>query len=636
MRRLGEYELLKKIGSGGMAEVWMGRRAAMAGASKVVAIKLLARDVLDDPDYRQMFLDEARLSMLLTNSNVVQVFDVGEIGEECFMVMEWVDGLNLSELWRKMGRGGERLSVVAAAHVIGEVLRALAYAHGLQHEGSKVTIVHRDVSPQNVLVSVSGEVKLADFGVARLAEEETSGMHVKGKLRYMAPEQLRGQSRDPGVDLYAVGAILHELLSGERFRSTRDERDLYSIVLNGVYTPLSSDLPQELVSLTARLLEPDPERRLASADHALELLYAWPGYRNSSRALARLVQKWSGVSGPRSGFLTSELVAAAQASSAPTPSASASAVNSAAKTTPVDTRLQAGEPEEAGERTALDPVTELSEPTTLEPATESADSEPTALDSVALGEAADMTPVSKTETRTAIELAPADEPTTLIGAERQPEARSNLSAMLIGAAGALLFAFGVFGIGFPLGWWGVKESTIVDGSTSSTTSTTDVAVVVETVEESDEGESEPKRDLPSPDLSEVFVELESESEGESESETGSESESGEGGDTADDGGGIKKIKKTEKTENVEKTEKAKPASVKFVLGDFDFVYVKVGRKELPLEPTASMSLAPGKHAVKIRGGPDDSWVLAGRIEVKSGKSYMVRMRTPASLELIEL
>src|SRR5690606_9537970 len=123
-----------------------------------------------------MFIEEARLSMLLTNSNVVQVFDVGEIDGECFMVMEWVDGLNLSELTNKMLRAGETVSIVVAAHIIGEVLRALAYAHGLHHDGAQATIVHRDVSPHNVLVSISGEVKLADFGVARLAREETSGL----------------------------------------------------------------------------------------------------------------------------------------------------------------------------------------------------------------------------------------------------------------------------------------------------------------------------------------------------------------------------------------------------------------------------------------------------------------------------
>src|SRR5688572_26073601 len=222
-----------------MAEVWMGRRAAMAGASKAVAIKLLAREVVDDPTYREMFLEEARLSMLLTNSNVVQVFDCGEVAGECFMVMEWVDGLNLAELTQKMQQGGEQLSVAVSAHVIGEVLRALAYAHGLHHDGVEATIVHRDVSPHNVLVSISGEVKLADFGVARLAREETSGLHVKGKLRYMAPEQLRGRSREPTVDLYAVGAILHELVEGKRFRATRDEADLYAQVLSGEYSPLT-------------------------------------------------------------------------------------------------------------------------------------------------------------------------------------------------------------------------------------------------------------------------------------------------------------------------------------------------------------------------------------------------------------
>ena len=266
----------------------MGRRAAMGGASKAVAIKLLARDMLDDPAYREMFIDEARLSMLLTNSNVVQVFDVGEIGGEIYMVMEWIDGLNLAELRNKMLEDGERIEVEVAAHIIGEVLRGLAYAHSLHHDGSQATIVHRDVSPQNVLLSVSGEVKLADFGVARLAREETSGLHVKGKLRYMAPEQLRGRSREPSVDLYAVGAILHEMIVGEKFRNTRDEGDLYSMVLSGEYTPLPEQTPYELVELVHGLLEPDPKRRIASAEEALERLHRWPGFRNGGIELARM------------------------------------------------------------------------------------------------------------------------------------------------------------------------------------------------------------------------------------------------------------------------------------------------------------------------------------------------------------
>ena len=185
---------------------------ALAGASKAVAVKLPTGQVADDPDLRHLFLKEAELSMLLSHSTVVQVFDAGEHEGRPYLVMEWVDGMNLAQLQKNLGAAGRRLPLPVGAFVIGEVLRALAYAHTVTHDGAPLGVVHRDVSPQNVLVSVSGEVKLTDFGVARVAREDTSGMHVKGKLRYMAPEQLSGQSRAPTVDLYAVGAMLHEIL----------------------------------------------------------------------------------------------------------------------------------------------------------------------------------------------------------------------------------------------------------------------------------------------------------------------------------------------------------------------------------------------------------------------------------------
>src|SRR5690349_3208286 len=161
-----------------MGEVWFGRRT-MAGATKLVAIKTLARRHADKPEFREMFLDEARLSMQLTNSNIVQVFDVGESDGECYMAMEWIDGLSLSDLTTKLRAQKRTLEPTTAAFIVGELLRALAYAHELDHHGHKAAIVHRDVSPQNLMLSTAGEVKLMDFGIARFSTDETSGMHVK-------------------------------------------------------------------------------------------------------------------------------------------------------------------------------------------------------------------------------------------------------------------------------------------------------------------------------------------------------------------------------------------------------------------------------------------------------------------------
>ncbi|MFO7564025.1 MAG: serine/threonine-protein kinase [Enhygromyxa sp.] len=294
---------MRRIASGGMAEVWMGRRQAMGGASKAVAIKLLASHLGENPIYRRMFVDEARLTMMLTHSNVVQVFDVGEQGGRSFLIMEWVDGLDLTRLGESLHETGEQLDFAIVAHVIGEILRGLAYAHGLEEGEGRRGIVHRDISPHNVLCSVSGEVKITDFGVARLSSEDTSGVHVRGKLRYMPPEQVRGESKHATVDLFAVGAILHELLEGVRFRAGYERDELFGMVLRGEVPPLSRPgVPAELVALRHALLAADRQARIQSANEALELLRRWPGYRNAADELAALVRARAGVAAPRTGL----------------------------------------------------------------------------------------------------------------------------------------------------------------------------------------------------------------------------------------------------------------------------------------------------------------------------------------------
>lgn len=301
-RTLGQYELVQRIGQGGMAEVWKGRRQGVGRAQKTVAIKLMSPRVAGDARHRRMFLDEARLSMLMTHSNVVQVFDAGEDQGRLFLAMEWVDGLDLARLCQLRRHESEPWPPHLVAYVIGEILQGLAYAHHLLHEGRAQCVVHRDISPHNVLVSTSGEVKIADFGVARLAEEDTSGMHIKGKLRYMAPEHLAGRSREPTVDLYGAGAVLHELLQGARFRDGVDEVDLYGMILGGRVPPLTAaGVPPELASLREGLLRPDPRQRIPTAARALEYLQAWAGYRNAAGELAQVCRRAMGVTAPRSG-----------------------------------------------------------------------------------------------------------------------------------------------------------------------------------------------------------------------------------------------------------------------------------------------------------------------------------------------
>jgi cytoskeletal protein RodZ/tRNA A-37 threonylcarbamoyl transferase component Bud32 len=316
---LGGYELVRRIGVGGMAEVWVARRVSERKANKYVAIKVVADQHVGDPRFQRMFKTEVELSALLNHVNIVQVFDEGEDDGRSYLVMEWVDGVNLLKLEAALSFIDDepwRLKIIT--YVVGQLLYALHYAHSITlHDGNPLGIVHRDVSPQNVLVSAQGEVKLTDFGVAHYLLEESSGIHVKGKLRYMAPEQLAGRTRDPRLDLYAVGAILHELLDGRRFRHhVEDQRQMYIEVLSGQIPALSRSVPPELEALRLGLLEPDPERRLACADAALERLARFPGYGDARRELTQLCGGLTGVLRPRIGPGQSDLVPAATPSRA--------------------------------------------------------------------------------------------------------------------------------------------------------------------------------------------------------------------------------------------------------------------------------------------------------------------------------
>src|SRR5690606_27472992 len=169
--------------------------------------------------------------------------------------------------------------------------RALSYAHQVRTEEGSV-IVHRDVSPQNVMVTSDGQVKLMDFGIARFATQETQGAYVKGKLQYMPPEQLRKETRKPTVDLYAVGAILHELIDGRRFRSKIDQAQLINMVMNGEVPPLRRPIPPQLDVVRKGLLEPDEGQRIQTARKALGMLCRWPDYREAAGDLRALVSRF--------------------------------------------------------------------------------------------------------------------------------------------------------------------------------------------------------------------------------------------------------------------------------------------------------------------------------------------------------
>jgi serine/threonine protein kinase len=282
-----------------MGQVWLGRKAMVGGATKTFAIKLLAPRHVASTRHRAMFFDEARLSMSLDHSNIVKVHEVDERDGVVYMAMEWLDGLTLTQLNAAHRLRNKPIPPVITAFVIAQVLRALDYAHEVDHRGTRAAIVHRDISPQNVMLTVNGEVKLLDFGIARTISDETSGLYLKGKPRYMPPEQFFGFSRGPAIDLFAVGALLHELLDGGRvFRGEASDERLIDMVRGGLVPDLQArKVPPELDALRRELLASEPER-IASARLALTRLQAWSGYRDAGLELQTLVRSLAPSEGP--------------------------------------------------------------------------------------------------------------------------------------------------------------------------------------------------------------------------------------------------------------------------------------------------------------------------------------------------
>ena len=333
---VGGYQLIRPAGKGGMAQVWLARKG---GRGRPVAIKAVLPHLAGEARYSRMFRTEAEVSGLMSHSNIVQCFDEGEDGGVSYMVMEWVEGINLvrlREALKLIDNADVRGSMIS--FVVGQLLHALGYAHQLTDpSGVPLCIVHRDISPQNVLVSTAGDVKLLDFGVAHTVIEESSGMHVKGKLRYMAPEQLTTRTKAPTLDLYGVGALLHELLDGNRFRGDfRDDRQLHAQVIRGVMPALRRPVAPELERLRQSLLSSDPAGRPPSAEAALDMLKQFRGYRDCRVELSKVVGSLLGSSRPRSAVEPSQASAArpAPGPAMPAPAMPAPAMSAPAMSAP--------------------------------------------------------------------------------------------------------------------------------------------------------------------------------------------------------------------------------------------------------------------------------------------------------------
>jgi TonB family protein len=353
--RFGQYELLERIASGGMAELFRARRTGVEGFQKIVAIKKILPHIADNDEFITMFADEAKLAAELNHPNIVHIYDLGKIeAGGYFIAMEYVEGTDLRTILRSGRNVNLPLPVPLAVYIASKVASALDYAHRRRDpRGEELKIVHRDVSPQNILISHEGEIKLCDFGIAKadrkVSRTETGSL--KGKLQYMSPEQAWGKPIDHRSDLFSLGCVLHEMLTGERlFRGDSDMTILELVRKAEVGEPSRSspDVPAGLDAIVLKALAREPEDRYTTGSEMLRdlesILYSYtpaPGSADVAIYLNRVREMEAEAHAPRA---TPQPAPAREAEEA-APPAPAEAV--AASVTPAPVEI-APAPEPAG------------------------------------------------------------------------------------------------------------------------------------------------------------------------------------------------------------------------------------------------------------------------------------------------
>ncbi len=269
--RFGPYELVRLLAVGGMAEIYLARATGISGFEKFVALKVIHPNYSQDEHFIEMLVEEAKIAVHLTQPNIVQVFDLGRIGDVHYIAMEYVDGLDLYHIMRAITSEGEQVDLDVAVFIAMETCAALDYAHRCTDQmGQPLRIIHRDISPQNILLSGAGEVKLADFGIAKatVRARQTAVGVIKGKYYYMSPEQAWGDPIDHRTDLFSTGVVLYEVLVGQMLHLDEDLGVLLDKVRKCEIEPPSSlrpGLPQELERIVMKALSRRPEDRFQTA-----------------------------------------------------------------------------------------------------------------------------------------------------------------------------------------------------------------------------------------------------------------------------------------------------------------------------------------------------------------------------------
>ena len=296
---LKKFEILEMIAKGGMAEVYRAKTTGFSGFEKEVCVKKILPHLTEDESFVNMFINEAKLAATLSYANIVQVHDLCvSANGEYFIVMEYVHGKDLSDVIRAAQLAGREVPPEIAVYIMREVCRGLHYAHNkTDTDGAKLSIIHRDVSPHNVLVSYMGEVKITDFGIAKassIANKTAVGI-LKGKYGYMSPEQARGQPLDSRSDIFNTGIVLYELLVGERCFAGSSDFSTLNLMRNAEVTPptqVVASVPKDLEAIVMKALSKDREKRQQNAMELDRALASWasaPGRTTNAGQLAKFM-----------------------------------------------------------------------------------------------------------------------------------------------------------------------------------------------------------------------------------------------------------------------------------------------------------------------------------------------------------
>jgi len=305
LQQLGKYQLVRKLAVGGMAEVFLAKAAGPMGFEKTLVLKRILPDLAGDPVFVRMFLAEAKLAASLNHPNIAQIFDFGQEQGAYFIAMEYVDGPNLRSLSRRSAERSISIPVSLCAKIISSACEALAYAHEFIDPGTAthLSVIHRDVSPENILLSRTGAVKMVDFGIAKAGgrTQPTEAGILRGKISYMPPEQIQGKEIDHRADIFALGVVFYELITGSKPFDARSDVTIVQAILYEQMIPAVArrpDIPEPIARMLQRALAKDPDGRYPTCRHfqaELEQFIVSAGEPVGAYQLAALVSKLSGA-----------------------------------------------------------------------------------------------------------------------------------------------------------------------------------------------------------------------------------------------------------------------------------------------------------------------------------------------------